>query len=104
MGILHNLTGWHALILFAVVLLFFGASKLPGLARSIGQSVKIFKSEAKDTSARSVNDPAPDTYTDSTPDDGTGQDRDAQTGTATHPPTVIRAVATPGQRPVAETR
>nr|WP_202567552.1 twin-arginine translocase TatA/TatE family subunit [Agreia sp. COWG] len=42
---LQNLTGWHALILLAVVLLFFGASKLPNLARSVGQSARIFKSE-----------------------------------------------------------
>ena len=45
MGLLQNLTGWHALILLAVVLLFFGASKLPNLARSVGQSARIFKSE-----------------------------------------------------------
>jgi len=48
MGLLQNLTGWHALILLAVVLLFFGATKLPGLAKSVGQSMKIFKTELKD--------------------------------------------------------
>lgn len=47
-----NLTGWHALIILAVVLLIFGAAKLPALARSIGQSVKILQKEvqAKDKS------------------------------------------------------
>lgn len=45
MGMLQNLTGWHALILLAVVLLFFGAAKLPALARSLGQSASIFKKE-----------------------------------------------------------
>lgn len=44
---LGNLTGWHLLILLAVVLLLFGAPKLPGLARSIGQSMRIFRSEVK---------------------------------------------------------
>jgi sec-independent protein translocase protein TatA len=48
---LQNLTGWHALILLAVVLLFFGASKLPNLARSVGQSARIFKSEVRETPA-----------------------------------------------------
>ena len=48
MGLLQNLTGWHALILLAVVLLFFGATKLPALARSLGQSARIFKTEVKD--------------------------------------------------------
>ncbi|MEO9096019.1 MAG: Sec-independent protein translocase subunit TatA [Microbacteriaceae bacterium] len=42
-----NLTGWHLLIILAVVLLLFGAPKLPGLAKSIGQSMRIFKSEVK---------------------------------------------------------
>ena len=42
---LSNLTGWHFLIILVVILLLFGAPKLPGLARSLGQSLKIFKSE-----------------------------------------------------------
>ena len=85
MGILHNLTGWHALILFAVVLLFFGASKLPGLAKSVGQSVKIFKSEVKDGSARTADHTDP----------GAGTDSDSGTGTTAHSPTGIHAVAPP---------
>lgn len=44
---LQNLTGWHFLIILVVILLLFGAPKLPGLARSLGQSMKIFKSEIK---------------------------------------------------------
>jgi sec-independent protein translocase protein TatA len=44
---LSNLTGWHFLVILVVVLLLFGAPKLPGLARSLGQSLKIFKSEIK---------------------------------------------------------
>ena len=45
----QGLTGWHALILLAVILLLFGAAKLPALARSVGQSMKIFKNEVKGT-------------------------------------------------------
>lgn len=44
---LSNLTGWHFLIILVVVLLLFGAPKLPALARSIGQSMKILKTELK---------------------------------------------------------
>jgi len=44
---LGNLNGWHLVIILAVVLLLFGAPKLPGLARSIGQSMRIFRSEVK---------------------------------------------------------
>jgi len=40
-----GLTGWHLLIILAVILLLFGAPKLPGLAKSIGQSMRIFKGE-----------------------------------------------------------
>jgi sec-independent protein translocase protein TatA len=38
---------WTVIILLVVVLLLFGAPKLPGLARSLGQSMRIFKSEVK---------------------------------------------------------
>ncbi|MCY7404361.1 MAG: Sec-independent protein translocase subunit TatA [Cryobacterium sp.] len=56
---LQNLTGWHFLIILVVVLLLFGAPKLPGLARSLGQSMKIFKSEIKsDTVDADPNAPA----------------------------------------------
>ncbi|MBN9152161.1 MAG: twin-arginine translocase TatA/TatE family subunit [Micrococcales bacterium] len=42
-----NLTGWHALIVLVVIVLLFGATKLPVLARSVGQSMKIFRQEVK---------------------------------------------------------
>ena len=44
---LGNLTGWHFLIILIVILLLFGAPKLPGLAKSLGQSMHIFKREVK---------------------------------------------------------
>jgi len=44
---LGNLSGWHLLIILAVVVLIFGAAKLPALAKSVGQSARIFKSEMK---------------------------------------------------------
>ncbi len=45
---LGNAFGWpHLLVILAVVLLMFGAPKLPGLARSLGQSMRIFRSEVK---------------------------------------------------------
>jgi sec-independent protein translocase protein TatA len=39
---------WHWIVLLVVVLLLFGSSRLPGLAKSVGQSMKIFKKEIKD--------------------------------------------------------
>lgn len=41
------LSGWSLLILLAVILLIFGASKLPALAKSMGQSARVFKGEMK---------------------------------------------------------
>lgn len=39
---------WAIVVLIIVVILLFGASKLPELAGSIGKSLKIFKREIKD--------------------------------------------------------
>ena len=44
---LGNLSGWHLLIFLAVVLLLFGAAKLPALAKSVGQSARLFRGEMK---------------------------------------------------------
>lgn len=38
---------WHIVLFAVVVLVLFGAGKLPGFARSLGQSLRIFKAEAK---------------------------------------------------------
>lgn len=42
---LQNLSGAHLVVLLAVVLIFFGAPKLPALAKSLGQSMRILKLE-----------------------------------------------------------
>lgn len=57
---LQNLTGWHALIVLAVIVLIFGAAKLPALARSLGQSVRILKTEVGDSRAEAA-EPASET-------------------------------------------
>ena len=43
-----NLSPMHIAVVVIVIILIFGAPKLPMLARSLGQSLKIFKSEVKD--------------------------------------------------------
>jgi sec-independent protein translocase protein TatA len=42
-----NLRGWEWLILVLVVVLLFGARRLPDAARSLGRSLRIFKAETK---------------------------------------------------------
>ncbi|WP_139417153.1 twin-arginine translocase TatA/TatE family subunit [Agromyces laixinhei] len=60
----QGFTGWHALIILVVILLLFGAPKLPALARSLGQSMKILKSEVRtdktDPDAPGDETPKPD--------------------------------------------
>ena len=40
-------TGPHLIIVLVVVILLFGATRLPALAKAVGQSARIFKSEVK---------------------------------------------------------
>ncbi|MFC0581011.1 Sec-independent protein translocase subunit TatA [Micrococcoides hystricis] len=42
-----GLQGYQWIIILVIILLLFGAPKLPALARSLGQSMRIFKSEVK---------------------------------------------------------
>lgn len=42
-----NLQGWHLIILLVIILLLFGAAKLPALAKSMGQSARAFKGEIR---------------------------------------------------------
>lgn len=39
--------GWELILIIAVVVLLFGAKKLPELARNSGQALRIFKAETK---------------------------------------------------------
>ena len=61
MGIFGNTFGLpHLILILVIVLLLFGAPKLPGLARSLGQSMKIFRAEIKDPN-KAGDDTAGDT-------------------------------------------
>ena len=52
----NGFQGWHLIILVAVVVLLFGAKRLPDAARSLGKSMRIFKSEIKEMKS----DPEPE--------------------------------------------
>ena len=69
MGVFGNTFGLpHLIIILVIILLLFGAPKLPGLAKSIGQSMKIFRSEIKEPSKDSaVEATAGDEVVDETP-------------------------------------
>ncbi|HWI32437.1 MAG TPA: Sec-independent protein translocase subunit TatA [Microbacterium sp.] len=88
---LGNAFGWpHLLIILAVVLLLFGAAKLPALAKSMGQSARVFKGEMKAmkeddaTAAQSVEAPR-------------AQAIDTPPAATTAPPTTATPVSAPAE-------
>jgi sec-independent protein translocase protein TatA len=44
-----RLQGWEWIIILAIVLLLWGGPKLPGLAKSLAQSMRVFRKEIKTT-------------------------------------------------------
>jgi sec-independent protein translocase protein TatA len=44
----NALSGWHLVLIIAVLVLVFGSKKLPDAARSLGKSMRIFKSEVRE--------------------------------------------------------
>jgi sec-independent protein translocase protein TatA len=60
-----SLSIWHWLIIAAVFVVFFGAKRMPDAARSLGRSLRIFKSEVSEMhndgkSASPAAQPAPE--------------------------------------------
>lgn len=91
MGFLRNFSAVEWIILVVVLLLAFGSAKLPDIARSLGRSARVMRSEldelkdeARDAkNARTAPGPLP-RATDPTapsdrPDDGTPTDHPANT-------------------------
>lgn len=56
-----NIHGWEWLVILVVVLLLFGATRIPALMRSLGASVKEFRKGLKEGEKEESNrpDPAP---------------------------------------------
>lgn len=82
---LQNLTGWHFLIILFVILLLFGAPKLPTLAKSLGQSMKILKKEVNDMSEDSTSKNT--ASQDAAPQDAPSQETVSQEAESTKKPT-----------------
>ncbi|PLX30463.1 MAG: twin-arginine translocase TatA/TatE family subunit [Ignavibacteria bacterium] len=43
-----NIGGWEILIIIFLILIFFGAKKIPDLAQGLGKGIKEFRKAAKD--------------------------------------------------------
>jgi len=55
----NNLKGWEWLIIVALILLLFGAKRLPDAARGLGRSLRIFKAETKGLAEDSAKEAVP---------------------------------------------
>lgn len=62
--------GWELIVILAIILLIFGGAKLPGLARSMGSSIREFRKGAQLEDSKpadeSADTPKPDSTTTST--------------------------------------
>lgn len=81
----NGLTPTHVIVVLVIVVLLFGAKRLPDVAKSVGQSLKIFKREMKDlTSADPTAVPSPPTASPTPPpgpsDPGAGSTAPGSTG------------------------
>ena len=90
-----NLRPVEILLIVLVVLLLFGAKRLPDLARSVGRSLKIFKTEVKDLR----DDDRPATPA-ALPDSRPAPDARFDTGFDTHPGTPVAGTTPPHGDPV----
>jgi sec-independent protein translocase protein TatA len=77
-----NLGGWEFVILIGILVLLFGAKRLPDMARSIGQSARVFKGEMK----------------------GMKNDEAARTDKPADPPTAPEPKALPEAQPPAQAK
>ena len=48
MAVFGGLGGWEILLIIMVLLIFFGAKKIPELARGLGKGIKEFKDATKE--------------------------------------------------------
>ena len=51
-----SLSPWHWAIIAILVIVLFGAKKLPDAARSLGKSMRIFKSEMREMQSEGKSD------------------------------------------------
>jgi len=89
-----NLRGPEILILVLIILLLFGAKRLPDVARGMGRSLRIFKAETKELSADDEPTVEAETSTDSTT---------ASLPSAPTPPPATTTEATPAPPPAERT-
>lgn len=84
---LSNLSGWELILIFTVILLFFGAKRLPELSESLGKSLKRFKKATSEVEEEvrsaldSENNKTEQTVTKDTEESNTGSVKDKDDST-----------------------
>ncbi|HEY7106445.1 MAG TPA: twin-arginine translocase TatA/TatE family subunit [Acidimicrobiia bacterium] len=58
--VLGEIVGWEALLVVLVIALLFGSSKLPSLARSLGEASREFKKGASEDTPDADDQDTPD--------------------------------------------
>lgn len=54
----RGLEGWHFIVLAVIVLLVWGGPKLPGMAKNLGESMRVFRKEMKTMGDEKARDKA----------------------------------------------
>ncbi len=86
--------GWEIVLILAVVLILFGAKKLPELAKGLGQGIKEFKKATNEVSSeiqRAANDDDYHRQVQYRPPEKTVEASPAQTTPAPQSPTAPKA-------------
>ncbi|MFJ9454107.1 Sec-independent protein translocase subunit TatA [Kitasatospora sp. NPDC101447] len=84
----NGLEPWHVLVMVAVLVLLFGSKKLPEMARGLGKSMRILKSETAAMREESAPGGAP---------------AEPPAGPAVQPPAAPAAPSPSGQSPAGQT-
>ena len=69
MGFFRDLGGIHLLIILLIIIVLFGASRLPAVSKGIAQSVRIFRREVKGDKEDETGDAAGSSTSKTTSDD-----------------------------------
>lgn len=54
----RGLEGWHIIVLAVIILLVWGGPKLPGMAKNLGESMRVFRKEMRTMSDEKAKDKA----------------------------------------------
>ena len=52
----RGLEGWHLIVLAVIILLVWGGPKLPGMAKNLGESMRVFRKEMRTLSDEKAQD------------------------------------------------